>query len=566
VTVLRPLSRRVSRSISLLVLAAWIAVMGVVVTRTFLQARSLNLAADLARYGTAAEWRGIYYRGEKVGFSVSQMTPAPGNSDGFDVQEDARMQMSLLGATTAASIRTSAQLDRDFAVKAFDFSLDPGTGPVQVMGTVTGRHVSLTIKTASGTQHEERDLDDVPVLSLNLPRRLAAVGLKPGTEQQFLIFDPATLRNEPVTIQIGKREIVNVFAPGSVRIRGREYLSEVRRPTPAFRVEMTFAGLKTSSWITDTGEVVREESPLGLLSVRETPEEAQRMAIGGRIQGDLLESAAVVPRRATNERIDDPRDVRRLRLQVEGADLANPDVRGAGQEVNGNVVEIRDARSLRAEPSTQDVAVYLRPEPLIESDDAQIHAEAVAAVAGATDPRTQAERLTRRVNAMLDKKPTVSLPSAREVLRTRVGDCNEHTALYVAMARSIGIPARIAVGLAYSRGAFYYHAWPEVYLEEGRGRGVSGRESTGLWLPADPTFNQFPADATHLRLMRGGLDRQAAILPLIGHLKISIIGLEVAPNSAPVLLGRGSMDATPLSIPLPVRTGMTCWSSPSRAR
>ena len=79
---------------------------------------------------------------------------------------------------------------------------------------------------------------------------------------------------------------------------------------------------------------------------------------------------------------------------------------------------------------------------------------------------------------MLDKKPTVSLPSAREVLRTKVGDCNEHTALYVAMARSVGLPARIAVGLAYSRGAFYYHAWPEVYIDEGRGR--------GLWLPVDP--------------------------------------------------------------------------------
>jgi transglutaminase-like putative cysteine protease len=51
---------------------------------------------------------------------------------------------------------------------------------------------------------------------------------------------------------------------------------------------------------------------------------------------------------------------------------------------------------------------------------------------------------------MLDKKPTVSLPSAREVLRTKVGDCNEHTALYVAMARAAGLPARIAVGLAYS--------------------------------------------------------------------------------------------------------------------
>ena len=149
---------------------------------------------------------------------------------------------------------------------------------------------------------------------------------------------------------------------------------------------------------------------------------------------------------------------------------------------------------------------------------------------------------------------TVSLPSAREVLRTKVGDCNEHTVLYVAMARSIGIPSRIAVGLAYSRGAFYYHAWPEVYIDERRGR--------GLWLPVDPTFNQFPADAAHVRLMRGGLDKQAAILPLIGHLKMDIVDLELAPNSATILVGRGSTEEAPLVLPFPVRTGMTCWASP----
>ena len=134
-------------------------------------------------------------------------------------------------------------------------------------------------------------------------------------------------------------------------------------------------------------------------------------------------------------------------------------------------------------------------------------------VAGVTGTRAHAERLTREVNSLLEKKPTVSLPSALEVLRTKVGDCNEHTALFVALARSIGIPARINVGLAYVRGAFYYHAWPEVYIDEGGGR--------GLWLPVDPTFNQFPADATHFRLARGGLDKQAAILPLIGKVKIA---------------------------------------------
>jgi transglutaminase-like putative cysteine protease len=547
--------RRAARAVSLVVMAAWAVTIGIVLDRAYLQARSFNLATDLARYGSAAEWRGVYYRGEKIGFTVGQTTAT---ADGFELQEDARLKMSLLGATTAAAIRTTAQLDREFTLRSFEFSLDPGTGPVQIGGRVAGRHMSLTIKTPSGTQSEERDVEDVPMLSLNLPRRLAALGFRPGTQQHFLIFDPATLRSEMVTVAVAKREIVNVYAPGVMTLGTQTLQSRTNRPIPAFRVDMTFAGLKTSAWITDTGEVVREESPLGLLSVREAPDEAQRLAIGSRIQGDLLDSAAVQPRRSTKTRIDDPRDVRRIRIRIEGADLTAPEMRGAGQSIEGDILQIVDARSLRAEAADPDVARYLRPEPLIESDDPAIIAAAVAAVAGVTDPRGRAERLTRRVNGMLDKKPTVSLPSAREVLRTKVGDCNEHTALYVAMARAVGIPSRIAVGLAYSRGAFYYHAWPEVYLDEGRGR--------GLWLPVDPTFNQFPADATHVRMTRGGLDRQAAILPLIGHLKMNILELDLAPNSTPILVGRGTMDAGPLSLPFPVRAGLTCWASPSRER
>jgi transglutaminase-like putative cysteine protease len=552
VKIFRPVSHRVARSASLLILLAWIVTMGVVLTRAYVQARSLNLATDLARYGSAAEWRGVYYRGEKVGFTVSQTTAI---ADGFEVQEDARLQMSLLGDTTAASIRTTAQLDREFTVRSFDFSLDPGTGPVRVNGIVSGRHVSLTITTAGGTQKEERDLEDAPVLGVSLPRRLAAQGFKPGTIQKFLLFDPATLRSQLVTLEIGKREVVTMETPMPARVGSRDVYRPARQSIPAFRVDMAFAGIRTSSWITDTGQVLREESQMGLMSVRESPEIARRMAISRGIQGDLLEASAVVPRNSTKQRIDDSRDVRRIRMRMEGADLTSPDVQGAGQSVEGDVLEIRDARSLRAGPGEPDLSPHLRPEPLIESDDPAILAEAKAAVLGVKDPRTMAERLTRSVNAMLDKKPTVSLPSAREVLRTKVGDCNEHTALYVAMARSLGLPSRIAVGLAYTRGAFFYHAWPEVYIDEGRGR--------GYWLPVDPTFNQFPADATHVRLARGGLDRQAAILPLIGRLKMTIIEVELAPDSAPVLIGRGSGNAAPLSLPFPVRTGMTCWSSPS---
>jgi transglutaminase-like putative cysteine protease len=243
-------------------------------------------------------------------------------------------------------------------------------------------------------------------------------------------------------------------------------------------------------------------------------------------------------------------------VRLEGFPLEAADVQGAGQSVEGTVFEVVDSRTLVPGPPDPEADRYRGPEPLLESDAPEIVAEARRAVQGARPgARAQAERLVRHVNDLLEKKPTVSLPSAREVLRTKVGDCNEHTALYVAMARALGIPSRIAVGLVHLRGAFYYHAWPEVYLQEG---------NRGLWLPVDPTLNQFPADATHIRLARGGLDRQAAILPALGRARMAVLDLEVAKGSTPVLVGRPAHDLRPLELAVPRRKGggRSCWSAP----
>ncbi len=66
--------RLVTRPLSLVVIVTWIAVMAVLVNRSYAQATG-NLATDLARYGSSAQWRGVYYRGEKIGFTVSQTVP-----------------------------------------------------------------------------------------------------------------------------------------------------------------------------------------------------------------------------------------------------------------------------------------------------------------------------------------------------------------------------------------------------------------------------------------------------------------------------------------------------------
>jgi transglutaminase-like putative cysteine protease len=160
-----------------------------------------------------------------------------------------------------------------------------------------------------------------------------------------------------------------------------------------------------------------------------------------------------------------------------------------------------------------DLSAELAPEPLIQSDDERIIRRAREVTARRSqwqqNPKDVARQLTTAVYAMLEKSITFSVPNAVQVLETLQGDCNEHTVLYVAMARALGLPARTAVGLVYVNGAFFYHAWPEVWL--------------GEWVAVDPTFGQYPADASHIRFVIGGLAQQVEIVRLIGNLDIEVL-------------------------------------------
>jgi hypothetical protein len=142
---IRPLSRAITRPIAILAVLAWFVTMGVMIDRAYLQASPINLATDLARYGTAAQWRGVYYRGEKIGFTVSQVQAT---DDGFELQEDGRLQFTLLGAITPAILKTTARVDRNFQLLTFNFSLDPGTGPMAISGRLDGLRLSLDIESA----------------------------------------------------------------------------------------------------------------------------------------------------------------------------------------------------------------------------------------------------------------------------------------------------------------------------------------------------------------------------------------------------------------------------------
>jgi transglutaminase-like putative cysteine protease len=91
----------------------------------------------------------------------------------------------------------------------------------------------------------------------------------------------------------------------------------------------------------------------------------------------------------------------------------------------------------------------------------------------------------------------------------KVGDCNEHATLFVALCRAAGIPSKFCAGIVYNQGSFYYHAWSDVFV--------------GRWATVDPTTNQLPADATHIQFVEGGLDKQLIIVNLVGIVKLEVL-------------------------------------------
>jgi hypothetical protein len=317
--------------------------------------------------------------------------------------------------------------------------------------------------------------------------------LETGKKFLFFTFDPSTL-SEHVT---------------TVVIEGREQLRIADRTEPAIRLRQSFRGISVLSWVDGQGRTLKEESPAGFSIVRQEMNTARNLPARA-VSLDLIAQTAV----PVATKLTDPQIQRTLRLKLGGVNFANFRLNGGRQKLIQDQLEIRreDLNELSlAKIPVRDarLASYLQPTPFVQADHPKIQALAAQILNGERDGYRAAIKIKDWVYKEIAKQPTVSIPNALEVLQTRSGDCNEHTVLFNALARAAGIPAKTVVGVVYLRGAFYYHAWSEVWL--------------GDWVSLDSVLNQFPADVTHVKFLEGEIDRQIEILQLIGNLKIEIL-------------------------------------------
>jgi len=502
------------------VLALWGAGLGVLVHREYFRPRFEMLAEAAFRVTPGAAYYGVSQGDRQIGFASSTVDTTPTS---IVVRDYLVANLPIGGRARRAVARTDVTLSRALRLRAFTLSLTSDGAPLHAEGQIVA-DTQLVVAVATGDQRPDtqRVHLDGPILLPTLVPLAIALGERPevGKRYELPLFDPIGMTPKQVAFTVRAESLFVLSDSASFDSTLQRWRPVAPDTIRAWQIA-TDSPSGFSGWIDEHGRVV-ETSQLGMQLTRLPYEVAwenwriEQASSGAAIADDrdILETTAIAASKALRGRIP------MLRVRLEGVDLTGYDLDGYRQSLRGNVLTIREepGAALRARyqigRSFASNTPFTRPEPLIQSNDPAIRSAALRIVGTATDPSAAVERLTRWVHDSVAQQITFGVPDALQVLRSRVGDCNEHTQLFVALARSLGIPTRIAAGLGYIDGKFYYHAWPEVYL-----RG---------WVATDPTFGQYPADAAHLRFVVGGLGRQAELLRLMGNLKITVLNAEPA--------------------------------------
>jgi len=506
------------RAFGIGILAIWGVVAGMHVRREYFRSETLVLAEGARWLAPGTHFYTVELDGRAIGMATSRLDTV---ADGFLFEDVLRLQVPALGTLHPATLRTRARLGSALQLVEFTFRLESEVGDFDVRGMARGDSaLELRLDAGGVEQTSAVPIDRALTLPGTLPLRMAAAGrLEEGGEYATRVFDPSSLGDRPVTVRVTGRDLLAV-ADSVVRMGPRDTWVIAGYDTiPVWEVEERYGSVEVRSWLDQDGRLVRAESPLGF-TLRRVPYELADQRLRreassptlARGYGTLIERTAIAGNADLSELEGGPRG---LVARLVGVDLDGFDLEGGTQALRGDTLVVRRPAWPRSAPYALPytgggaAGDQLAATPLIQIRDPRILERARQIADGSTDPVVVARRLSDWVHGVLEKDITLSIPSAVQVLEAGRGDCNEHTVLFVALARALGLPARTAVGLVHVRGAFYYHAWPEVWL--------------GAWVPVDPTLGQVPADASHLRFLVGGPDRQVELVRLIGRLDIDIL-------------------------------------------
>ncbi len=468
-----------NKVLAVLITITWLAAMATLVTRHYGPYDTPAPGEAPGEWLFEERWSGIYHGGNKIGYAVSKLEK---REAGFTATETSFMKVMAMGVEKDIKTAMEALLDEAFRLESFVFTLDSDVS-MRAEGTLKNKEMLITLDMGGIKTEKKLYLPEAPYMSLSLTPLLK--NPQPGAKLRFPIVEPSSLTGDAMELEV----------------LGEETITVMGLKQNAYRLRASFKGAEFTLWVRETGEVLKQEA-MGLTFIKEAQEDATEI---GSASIDLIADLAVpadieLP----------PSGVKYLKVRLGGIDTGGLELHGGVQTFESeNIVEIRVTDPIRRSggKALDAPGKYLTETFLVQSADPSIISLSREITKGEKDALGRAKLILDWVYENIEKVPTMTIPSALEVLKSRRGGCNEHTTLYTALARAAGVPTRIAVGVVHKDGYFYYHAWPEVFV--------------GEWLPIDPTLGQFPADATHIRLLTGGLEKQLRLASVIGKLKIT---------------------------------------------
>ena len=486
--------RSVYKILGVAIVVFWLIVLGEQVRKSHFSPNKADLTHDpreRSQLRGSEQWMEIFLKGRKVGYSVTRATKI---KEELEVTEEIFLALNLMGSVQRIASCTRAIVDEKFLLKRFNFSISSGVIGFKASGQIEGNNLSLKVGGPGGEEVGVIRLPEKPMMSAGLTQYLRTRSFRVGEEFSVPLFDPVSMTTTPATVRVVGTE--------KLRVQGESY--------EALRLEMKFLGRPLVLWLDEEGVALKEQGLMGFTLVRSNPIKAPA-GLDESEKHDFYDLAAI----RTKEKLKNPRKLSYLKVQFNNVPPSLP-ADGLRQSLTGTILSVERERppfgasyTIPYRGDDGRLVHYLMPELLIQAADEEIVKLANEIVGGVTDPYLASKMILGWVFENIEKVPVVSVPDAKAILEHRKGDCNEHATLVAALLRAIGIPARIVVGLVFKDERFYYHAWNEVYLDR--------------WVSLDAVLNQMPTDATHIKLINGGIENQIQLVGIMGTLTLKVL-------------------------------------------
>ena len=450
------------------------------------------------------EWFNINLKGSKVGYTCSALEPAK-----YEGQECLKftsyMKFGLLRMGEPVSMEADAEafMTKGLVPVYFKFSERQASKEKIVEGRLIKDRLALSITVAGQVTQKDITYEKDAIFADAGDFFARRKGLKHGEKFTIRVFNPDSLTFEDLKCSI----LADSENKGG------------------FVLHTEILGVDTVHFLDRDGNTIRSTVPaLGAETVKTTEKDALAF-IPSEI--DIMKETCV----SSNIKFKDTARVTAMEAKItfkDGVPERLMKTLPAGAELSADRRSLllkniktgfKEVDALTLPVRMPELTRYLIPSTYEQSADSGIISASVRAAGDEKNSYIAAKKIIHWVYAYLNKKNfNTGFDSAVEALVGRQGDCKDHSVLAIAMLRAAGIPARANAGLMPLGNKFYYHMWVEAYV--------------GRWVPLDPTFDETPADASHIKFNDGVLDEAGRynlmldILQYFDKISIEITSLE----------------------------------------